>query len=77
MRRERDGAVRQETPQTSNDPSPAPVKTGLTPQRLSFLDTPAAGVSLKNIYLQTDLGPLDLLGSITGVGDIATFARTL
>lgn len=40
-----------------------------SPQRLSFLDVPEQGASLKNLYLQTDLGPLDLLGSITGVGD--------
>jgi hypothetical protein len=39
------------------------------PQRLSFLDNPEPGSSLKNLYLQTDLGPLDLMGSITGVGD--------
>lgn len=38
------------------------------PQRLSFLDNPDEGVPLKNIYLQTDLGPLDVLGSITGLG---------
>jgi len=41
----------------------------LTPQRLSFLDNPGPGVDLKNLYLQTDLGPLDLLSSIAGVGD--------
>ena len=40
-----------------------------TPQRLSFLDNPEPGTALKNLYLQTDLGALDLLGSITGVGD--------
>jgi predicted nucleotidyltransferase len=40
-----------------------------TPQRLSFLDNPDAGTDLKNLYLQTDLGPLDLMSSITGVGD--------
>ena len=39
-----------------------------TPQRISFLDNPAPDVSLKNLYLQTDLGPLDLMSSITGVG---------
>lgn len=43
----------------------------MTPQRLSFLDNPDPGVPLKNLYLQTDFGPLDLLGSITGVGDFA------
>jgi predicted nucleotidyltransferase len=41
----------------------------MTPQRLSFLDNPDPGVPLKNLYLQTDLGPLDLLSTITGVGD--------
>jgi predicted nucleotidyltransferase len=40
-----------------------------TPQRLSFLDTPEPGTPLGNLYLQTDLGPIDFLGSITGVGD--------
>jgi predicted nucleotidyltransferase len=35
----------------------------------SFLENPEPGVSLQNLYLQTDLGALDLLGSITGVGD--------
>jgi hypothetical protein len=39
----------------------------MTPQRPSFLDTPDPGVPLKNIYLQTDLGPLDVLGSIAGI----------
>jgi len=41
----------------------------LLPQRLSFLDNPQPGVPLSNVYLQTDLGPLDILGSITGVGE--------
>ncbi|HMN45186.1 MAG TPA: hypothetical protein PKE27_11455 [Povalibacter sp.] len=40
----------------------------LTPQRLSFLDNPEPGVSVRNLYLQTDVGPVDLLTSITGVG---------
>jgi predicted nucleotidyltransferase len=39
------------------------------PPRLSFLDVPEPGASLRNLYLQTDLGALDLLGSISGVGD--------
>lgn len=37
--------------------------------RLSFLEVPEPGASLLNLYLQTDLGALDVLGSITGVGD--------
>ena len=45
-----------------------------TPQRLSFLDNPTPPTDLKNLYLQTDLGALDLLGAITGVGD---FERVL
>jgi predicted nucleotidyltransferase len=40
-----------------------------TPQRLSFLDNPAPDVEVKNLYLGTSLGAVDLLGSITGVGD--------
>jgi hypothetical protein len=39
------------------------------PSRHSFLDNPGPGIALKNLYLQTDLGALDLLGSITGVGE--------
>jgi hypothetical protein len=41
----------------------------LTAQRLSFLDNPAPGVSVNNLYLETTLGPVDILGSIKGVGD--------
>lgn len=41
----------------------------MTPQRLSFLDNPSPGASLKNLYLETELGPVDILGSISGVGD--------
>jgi hypothetical protein len=40
-----------------------------TPQRLSFLDNPEPGVGLNNLYLETELGPIDLLGSVKGVGD--------
>lgn len=46
----------------------------LTPQRLSFLENPDPGVEVKNLYLQTDLGALDVLGSITGVGDFSRVA---
>jgi hypothetical protein len=42
-----------------------------TPQRLSFLDNPGSDVEVKNLYLGTSLGPLDILGSIKGVGDYA------
>jgi hypothetical protein len=46
-----------------------------TPQRLSFLENPEPGVPLKNIYLQTDLGPLDVLGSVSGFEDISEIRR--
>jgi predicted nucleotidyltransferase len=36
--------------------------------RLSFLTNPDPGVPVKNLYLETNAGALDLLGSITGVG---------
>ncbi|MGB1110091.1 MAG: nucleotidyltransferase [Gammaproteobacteria bacterium] len=39
-----------------------------TPQRLSFLENPRPGEPIRNIYLQTDLGPINFLGSIAGVG---------
>lgn len=41
----------------------------MTPQRLSFLTEPRDISSIKNIYLDTDLGPLDILSDIKGVGD--------
>lgn len=40
----------------------------LTTQKLSFLENPEPGVPLKNLYLETDLGPVDFLGEIKGVG---------
>lgn len=41
----------------------------LTPQKLSFLGNPEPGVEVRNLYLRTDLGPIDVLTSILGVGD--------
>lgn len=40
-----------------------------TPQKLSFLDSPDPEVEVRNLYLRTDIGPLDVLSSIRGVGD--------
>jgi predicted nucleotidyltransferase len=51
-----------------------PVHRLASPQR-SFLDVPEPGVPLDNLCLNTDLGTLDLLGSITGVGDYERVAR--
>ena len=39
------------------------------PNKLSFLDDPAPGTPIGNLYLNTDLGPLDLLSELMGVGD--------
>jgi predicted nucleotidyltransferase len=47
----------------------AELRRAHTKQRLSFLETPDPGTPLKNLCLQTDLGPLDLMSSIPGVGD--------
>jgi hypothetical protein len=40
-----------------------------TPQKLSFLDNPEPGVAMNNLYLRTEWGAVDILGSILGVGD--------
>jgi predicted nucleotidyltransferase len=47
----------------------------LSSPRRSFLDEPERGVALDNLYLNTDLGTLDLLGRITGIGDYKRVAR--
>ena len=39
-------------------------------QKLSFLDNPEPGVALKNLCLETEFGPVDLLGNIKGVGEL-------
>jgi hypothetical protein len=41
----------------------------MTPQKLPFILTPDLAASLKNLYLETDLGVLDCLGEVLGVGD--------
>jgi hypothetical protein len=46
-------------------------KHRMTPQKLSFLEHPQQVSSLKNLYIQTDLGIIDILGQITGVGDFS------
>jgi predicted nucleotidyltransferase len=43
----------------------------LTPQRISFLAFPQAGERLNNLYLETDVGVIDILSSVLGVGDFA------
>lgn len=43
-------------------------KHRMTPQKLSFLDFPEYLTGIKNLYVQCDLGTLDLLGNVPGVG---------
>ena len=40
----------------------------LSSPKLSFLSDPGPGLKVNNLYLRTDLGPLDILSSILGVG---------
>lgn len=41
----------------------------LTPQRLSFLTNPDSDVPVQNLYLETEIGTVDILSSVLGVGD--------
>jgi hypothetical protein len=41
----------------------------MTPQRLPFVLTDDLVSSLKNLYLGTDIGKLDCLGEVLGIGD--------
>ncbi len=43
----------------------------MTPQKLSFLTIPPPGTPLNNLYLETDVGVIDVLSSVLGVGDFA------
>jgi hypothetical protein len=44
-------------------------------QHLSFMAVPIAGTDVKNLYLQTDLGALDILSEIKGIGDFAAVRK--
>lgn len=46
-----------------------------TPQKLSFLEHPHDLGPLRNLYLQTDLGVLDVLGEIAGIGSYEKVAK--
>ena len=43
----------------------------MTPERLSFLQFPKPGEPLNNLYLETDVGVVDILSTVLGVGDFA------
>lgn len=47
----------------------------MTPQRLPFEISPDTCHELKNLYLHTDLGVLDCLGEVAGIGDFETVKR--
>lgn len=46
------------------------------PAKLSFLEMPKIFENVKNLYLDTDLGTLDILGDVIGVGDFQKVAAT-
>ncbi len=50
-------------------------KHRMTPKRLSFLDYPGDLSNLKNLYLETDLGVLDIVGNIDGVGSFKQVSK--
>ena len=43
----------------------------MTPQRLPFTSEQAASQTFHNLYLATDWGPLDCLGTVKGIGGYA------
>jgi len=48
----------------------------MTPQHLSFLQTPKPGEGVSNLYLQTDWGVVDILSSVLGLGDFESIKAT-
>ena len=49
-------------------------KLRITPKKLSFLEFPEDTTGLKNLYLETDLGIVDIIREVTGVGDFNRIA---
>ena len=47
----------------------------MTPQKLPFVLTDELCASLKNVYLDTDFGPLDCLSEVLGIGDFTEVKR--
>src|SRR3954469_22406410 len=45
-------------------------KHRMTPEKLSFLDVPKSG-PIQNLYLLTDVGVIDILSTVLGIGDFA------
>ena len=55
--------------------APLHPKHRMTPQKLSFLREPKSLDAIKDLYLETDLGILDIVSSVTGVGDFGTVSN--
>jgi predicted nucleotidyltransferase len=51
-------------------------KHRMTPQRLSFLNHPPPGVPVGNLFIETDVGVVDVLSSVLGVGDFERLQGT-
>jgi predicted nucleotidyltransferase len=47
----------------------------ITHKKLSFLEYPPAGQAVANLYLETDAGVVDVLGTILGLGDFEALRR--
>ena len=47
----------------------------ITHKKLSFLDHPPIGQQLANLYLETDAGVVDVLGTILGLGGFEILSR--
>ncbi len=50
-------------------------KHRMTPQKLSFLEIPLGKEALNNVYLETDLGILDILTEVKGVGSFTELVK--
>jgi len=47
----------------------------MTHNKLSFLEHPSPGEKLANVYLETEAGSVDILGSVLGIGGYRELAR--
>lgn len=47
----------------------------LTHRKLSFIDHPPEGTALANLYLETEAGVVDILGSVLGLGKYEELSR--
>ncbi len=51
-------------------------KHRMTPQKLSFINNPADNLSrIKNLYIQTDAGIIDILSEVAAIGEYAAVEK--